>query len=353
VDLDVIVKTIGALLPPGGKAFTIEIDRISSPENADEHSIVFLADPKFRGPVIESMARVVIVKKGEAIADKICLEVSDPYCAFAKIGQLFEDRRPIFDGPIHATANVHPSASVHESATVGPFSVIGKDCSIGQGTVIGALCVIENRARIGNNCRIDSGAVIRRECAIGNRVIIQSNAVIGSEGFGNAKEGDRWVRIPSFGNVVIGDDAEVGANTTIDRGALGPTVIGNGVKIDNLVQVAHNVSVGDNTAVAAQAGIAGSMKIGKRVMIGGQAGFAGQFEVEDDAFIGAQAGVSKAVEKGARVTGYPARDLMTMRRIEAAQQRLPELVKEVKRLRREIEELKNREIGGDPRRKAG
>ena len=211
----------------------------------------------------------------------------------------------------------------------------------------GRLCVIENRTRIGNNCRIDSGAVIRRECEIGNRVIIQSNAVIGSEGFGNAKEGDRWVRIPSFGSVVIGDDAEIGANTTIDRGALGPTVIGSGVKIDNLVQVAHNVSLGDNTAVAAQAGIAGSMKIGKRVMIGGQAGFAGQFEVEDDAFIGAQAGVSKTVKKGKRVTGYPARDLMTMRRIEAAQQYLPEFLKEVKRLRKEIEELKNREIGGD------
>jgi UDP-3-O-[3-hydroxymyristoyl] glucosamine N-acyltransferase len=340
VDLDVIAKTIGALLPPGGKAFSIDIDRISSPEDADERSIIFVADPKFRGPAVESAAPVIIVKKGESIVDKICLEVSDPYLAFAKVGQLFEDRRPIFEGPIYASANIHPSAIIHESVSIGPFSVIGKDCSIGQDTIIEALCVIENGTRIGNNCRIDSGAVIRRECEIGNRVIIQSNAVIGSEGFGNAKEGDRWVRIPSFGNVVIGDDAEIGANTTIDRGALGPTVIGSGVKIDNLVQVAHNVFLGDNTAVAAQAGIAGSMKIGKRVMIGGQAGFAGQFEVEDDAFIGAQAGVSKTVKKGTRVTGYPARDLMTMRRIEAAQQYLPELLKEVKRLRKEIETLK-------------
>jgi UDP-3-O-[3-hydroxymyristoyl] glucosamine N-acyltransferase len=146
--------------------------------------------------------------------------------------------------------------------------------------------------------------------------------------------------------VVIEDGVEIGANTTIDRGTLGQTVIRRGVKIDNLVQIAHNVTIDENTAVAAQSGFAGSTKIGKRVMIGGQAGFAGHFEVGDDAFIGAQAGVSKAVERGARITGYPARDLMTMRRIEAAQQRLPELVKEVRRLRKEIEGLKkDRETG--------
>jgi UDP-3-O-[3-hydroxymyristoyl] glucosamine N-acyltransferase len=340
VELDVIAKTIGALPPLGSKAFAIDIAGISSPDAADEHSIIFVADPKFRRPAMESRARVVIVKKGEAIDGKICLEVSDPYCSFAKVGQLFEDRRPIFQGLRHAAASVHSSASVHESVNVGPFSVIGEDCIIGQDTIIGALCVIENKTRIGKNCRIDSGAVVRRGCEIGDRVIIQSNAVIGSEGFGNAKEAERWVRIPSFGKVIIGDDAEIGANTTIDRGALGPTIIGKGVKIDNLVQIAHNVSVDENTAIAAQVGIAGSTKIGKRVMIGGQAGFAGQFEVEDDAFIGAQAGVSKTVKKGEKVTGYPARDLMTMRRIEAAQQRLPELVKEVKRLRKEIEGMK-------------
>jgi UDP-3-O-[3-hydroxymyristoyl] glucosamine N-acyltransferase len=340
VDLAVIAKTIGALLPAGNKAFAIDILRISSPEDADEQSITFVANPNYRHLAVVSKAPVVIVKKGESIDNKVCLEVADPYCAFAKTGQLFEDTQPLFDGPIHPTASVHPSARIHESVWIGPFSVIGKDCSIDEHTVIGALCVIENQTRIGKACRIDSGAIIRRSSEIGNRVIIQSNAVIGGEGFGNAREADVWVRIPSFGNVIIEDDAEIGANTTIDRGALGSTIIGKGVKIDNLVQVGHNVSIGENTAVVAQAGFAGSTKIGKRVMVGGQAGFAGHFDVGDDAFIGAQAGVSKTVEKGKQVTGYPARDLMTMRRIEAAQQYLPQLLKEVKRLRKEIEALK-------------
>lgn len=343
--LSVIAKAIGASLPLGNKAQNIDIKRIAAPELADESSITFIADPKYRDKAAEGKAAVVIVKKGEALDNKICLEVPDPYCAFAKVGQLFEDTSPLFKATVHAAASVHSSARIHPSVSIGPFSVVGEDCVIDEGSVIGALCVIENRARIGKACRIDSGAIVCRDCVLGDRVIIQSNAVIGSEGFGNAKEADAWVRIPSFGKVIIEDDAEIGANTTIDRGTLGSTVISKGVKIDNLVQIAHNVIIGENTAVAAQAGFAGSMKIGKRVMIGGQAGFAGHCEVGDDAFVGAQAGVSKTVESGARVTGYPARDLMTMRRIEAAQQRLPELLKEVKRLRSEIETLKKRERG--------
>lgn len=338
----VIAKAIGAPLPSEREAQSLDISRVATPEDADERSITFIANPAYRNAAATSKAAVVIVKKGNLIEGKICLEVADPYCAFAKVGQLFEDTRPLFEGPVHATARVHPSAIVHESVYIGPYSVIGEDCVIQESSVVGALCVIENQTSIGKACRIDSGAIVRRGCVLGNNVIIQSNAVIGSEGFGNAKEGDEWVRIPSFGNVIIEDCAEVGANTTIDRGTLGPTVIGRGVKIDNLVQIAHNVTIDENTAVAAQTGFAGSMKIGKRVMVGGQVGFAGHFEVGDDAFIGAQAGVSKAVERGAHVTGYPARDLMTMRRIEAAQQRLPELLKEVKRLRKEIEELKKR-----------
>ena len=342
----VIAKAIGAALPLSREARGIDLSRVAAPEDADEHSITFIADPQYRDAVSTSKAAVVIVKKGQGLDGKICLEVADPYCAFAKVGQLFEDTRPLFEGPVHPTAYVHPSARIHGSVYIGPFSVVGEDCAIDESSVVGALCVIENQARIGKACRIDSGAIVRRGCVLGNNVIIQSNAVVGSEGFGNAKEGDGWVRIPSFGNVVIEDGVEIGANTTIDRGTLGQTVIRRGVKVDNLVQIAHNVTIDENTAVAAQAGFAGSTKIGKRVMIGGQAGFAGHFEVGDDAFIGAQAGVSKAVERGARITGYPARDLMTMRRIEGAQQRLPELVKEVRRLRKEIEGLKkDREAG--------
>lgn len=318
----------------------IEIRGLADPGEADEHSLTFVSDPQYLARAEQSGARAVIVKKGKPAAGKICLEVDDPYVAFAKIAQRFEDGLPLFDGPVHPTAWIHPSATVHPAAFVGPCSVVGKGCTVGRGTVIGAQCVIENGATVGEDCRIDSGAVIRRRCTIGNRVIIQSGAVVGSEGFGNARDGERWVRIPSFGTVVVEDDAEIGACTAIDRGTFTPTVIGKGVRIDNLVQVAHNVRIGDHCAVAAQAGISGSTHLGKRVVVGGQAGFAGHLEIGDDVFVNAQSGVGKDIEKGARISGSPTRDFMTLRRAEAAQMQLPGALKELKRLRQELDEVK-------------
>jgi UDP-3-O-[3-hydroxymyristoyl] glucosamine N-acyltransferase len=190
--------------------------------------------------------------------------------------------------------------------------------------------------------------VIRYDSVIGDRVVIQSGAVIGSDGFGNAREKGVFIRIPAFGNVIIGDDADIGANTTIDRGNFEPTIIGNGVKLDNLIHIAHNVVVGDHTAMAAQTGISGSTRIGKRVLIAGQVGSVGHIEIGDDSFIGAKAGISKSVPAGAKITGYPARDLMTMRRIEAAQQELPRLLKEIKTLKKQVAALENvvRPTGG-------
>ena len=321
----------------------IDIRGIADPKDADERSITFVSSPKYLPLVQESRACAAIVGQGCSVAGKILLEVKNPYLAFAKVAQLFEDRSPLFDGPVHPSSSIHPSATVHATVFVGPYSVVGKECRIGSGTVLGAHCVVENNSVIGEDCRIDSGAIIRRRCVIGNRVIIQSGAVIGGEGFGNAREDSgRWERIPSFGTVIIEDDAEIGANTTIDRGTFEPTVIGKGVKIDNLVMVAHNVTIGDHTAIAAQAGLSGSTSIGKRVMIGGQAGFAGHILVDDDAFVGAQAGVAKGVDKGGKVTGSPARELMTERRVGAAQLQLPSLIKEVKRLKTEIVELRSR-----------
>jgi UDP-3-O-[3-hydroxymyristoyl] glucosamine N-acyltransferase len=338
VKLSAIAQALGCSIPSG--AADVELSRISSPEEAVDGCLTFIASPKYHESVSTSHAAAVLVKKGAVVPGKICLEVDDPYCAFAKIGQLFEDTSPLFDGPVHQTASVHKAARVHETVCIGPFSVIGKGCEIGAHTILGAHCVIENNTRIGASCRIDSGAIIRRACLIHDRVIIQSNAVIGSEGFGNAREGDEWVRIPSFGSVIIEEGAEIGAGTMVDRGTLAPTVIGKGVKIDNLCHIAHNVVIGENSAMAAQTGISGSTKLGNRVIVGGQVGMVGHISIGDGAFIGAKSGVSKDVEENAAITGYPARDLMTMRRIEAAQHRLPELIKEVRRLRQEIEKDK-------------
>ncbi|HUI93441.1 MAG TPA: UDP-3-O-(3-hydroxymyristoyl)glucosamine N-acyltransferase [Chitinivibrionales bacterium] len=343
MELERIAQLLGCGLD--GRHRGIVIERIADPQDADGRSITFVSSPKYLPFAEQSQAKVVIVAKGKPVAGKVCLEVDDPYAGFAKVAQLFEDRSPLFDGPKHPTALIHPTAIVHETAFVGPYSVVGKKCRIGKGTVIGAHCVIENGAAVGEDCRIDSGAVVRRNCKIGNRVIIQSCAVIGSEGFGNAREAGTWIRIPSFGAVVIEDGAEIGACTTIDRGTLGDTVIGAGVKLDNLIQVAHNVAIGEHTAIAAQAGISGSTKIGRRVIVGGQAGFAGHNEIGDDAFVNAQSGVAKDVAAGAKVSGSPSRDFMTLRRLEAATMRLPEALKEIKQLRKELDEIKNSRRG--------
>ncbi len=318
-----------------------EITGITSVDQADDTSITFLSDAKIKDVAASSNATVIIVKKGTLINGKINLEVDDPYLGYAKVAQLFEDTTPLFEGPVHPSAIVDPSSRIDPSVFIGPGSVVGKECLIGENTIVGARCVIENNSRIGSDCRIDSGVIIRRDTIIGNRVIIQSGAVIGSEGFGNAMENGKFVRIPCFGNVVIEDEAEIGANVTVDRGNFKPTIIRRGARIDNLVQVAHNVEVGEDSAIAGQAGISGSTRIGKGVLIAGQAGLVGHIEIGDGAFIGAKAGVSKSVKPGEKVTGYPARDLMKMRRIEAAQLYLPEMKRELRKIRKEIEELKD------------
>ncbi len=339
--LSKIVALLGIPMPPG--APDIEIDALRPPDQAGERDIVFLSDPRF-GPAVESgRCGFVIVKRGTRIRGKVCLEVDDPYVGYAKIAQAYEDRTPQFGWGIAGSAVVDPGVVLHETVSVGPGSVIGPGVTIGGGTRIAARCVIEKGCTIGRDCRIDSGAVIRHGCSVGDRVIVQSGAVIGSDGFGNAREKDgTFVRIPAFGNVVIHDDAEIGANTTIDRGNFSPTVIGRGVKLDNLIHIAHNVTVGEHSAMAAQTGISGSTRVGRRVIIGGQAGFVGHIEIGDDAFVGAKAGISKSVDPGAKVTGYPGRDLMTMRRIEAAEQQLPQLLKDFKQLKKQVDSLQSK-----------
>ncbi|MBN1130900.1 MAG: UDP-3-O-(3-hydroxymyristoyl)glucosamine N-acyltransferase [Chitinispirillaceae bacterium] len=336
--LSALAHSIGAVFPAGAR--DADISGIVSPQHAGETEVTFLSHKKYRPAVEASRCGAVIVRTGDALEGKVCLEVDDPYVGYAKAAQAFEDVLPRWGGGIHPSVVVEKSATVGAGSSVGPLTVIGAGAVVGGGCRIGARCVIEPNVSIGEGCRIDSGAIIRYGCRIGNRVIIQSGAVVGSEGFGNAREDNRFIRIPCFGIVVIEDDADIGAGTAIDRGNFDSTVIGKGVKLDNLIHVAHNVEIGENAAIAAQTGISGSTRIGRRVLIGGQAGFVGHIEIGDDAFIGAKAGVSKDVKAGAKVTGYPARDLMTMRRIEASQAQLPEVLRELKQLRNEMEALK-------------
>lgn len=334
-----IVKVLNIAFPEGCE--DADINSLQSPHHAKENDITFLSDKKYLQSIIDSLSRFVVVRDGVTIPDKVCLEVPDPYVGYAKIGQIFENKVPHFGTGISPHSIVDPTAVIHSSSSVGPGTIIGAHVIIGSETVIEARCVIENDTHVGNNCRIDSGVTIRYKTTIGNDVIIQSGAVIGSDGFGNARENNTFIRIPPFGNVIIEDNAEIGANTTIDRGNFEPTIIGKGVKLDNLIHVAHNVIINEHTAIAAQTGISGSTTIGKRTIIAGQVGFVGHITVGDDSFIGAKAGVSKDVPPAAKITGYPARDIMTMRRIEASQNKLPELLKEIKKLKTELSDIKS------------
>jgi UDP-3-O-[3-hydroxymyristoyl] glucosamine N-acyltransferase len=338
VKLSALARIVGAPFPLN--AVDMEISGIASPQHAGGTEVTFLSQKKFRSAVEAGRYGAVIIRKGEVVAGKVCLEVDDPYVGYAKAAQAFEDTRPLWGEGVAVSAVIDKTAKIGAGSSVGPLSVVGAGVVIGAKCRIGAHCVIEPGVSIGNGCRIDSGAMVRFGTTIGNRVIIQSGAVIGSDGFGNAREGTTFVRIPCFGTVVIEDDAEIGAGSTIDRGNFEPTIIRQGAKLDNLIHIAHNVEVGEDSAIAAQTGVSGSTRIGKRVLIGGQAGFVGHIEIGDDAFIGAKAGVSKDVKAGAKVTGYPARDFMTMRRIEASQARMPEALKELKLLRKELEAMK-------------
>jgi len=343
VNLLEISRELQCVCPPGSEQ--IKVNGISSLESATEDTISFVVSAKYSSQAQQSKAGVLLVVPGTVFENKVCLEVNDPYLAYARVAQLFEDTTPPFGAGISSEAVISETAQIADTASVGPKAVIGERVLLGPNTQVGACCVIEPGVVIGHDCRIDSGAIIRRNVHIGDRVIIQSNAVIGSEGFGNARDGHVFVRIPCFGAVIIEDDAEIGAGTTIDRGNFEPTIIGKGTRIDNQVMIAHNVEIGENTAIAAQAGLSGSTTVGKRVIIAGQAGFAGHFSIGDDAFIGAKAGVSKAVEAGQKITGYPARDLMQMRRVEAAQLQLPAMLKEFKKLKSIVEKLQNENDG--------
>jgi UDP-3-O-[3-hydroxymyristoyl] glucosamine N-acyltransferase len=303
---------------------TLDVSGISSLELASESQISFIVKQNFIEQAQKSLAVAVFVKDGWDLQNKPAIIVKDPYWAYAVTAQLFEDKTPVW------------------GEEISKFAIIGENVKIGKGTKIDAGAIIEKNTVIGNDCHIQSGAILRYGVKIGNRVIIGSGAVIGSEGFANAFDGAKFLRIPCFGSVLIEDDAEIGANTTIDRGNFTDTIIHKGARIDNLVMVAHNCEIGESCGIAAQVGFAGSTKIGKRVMIAGQAGFGGHIEIGDNSFVGGQAGIQQSYPENSKITGSPAIDLMKRRRIDKIEENLPETLKEIKQLRRELDELRGK-----------
>lgn len=286
------------------------ISGVAGPERARAEDLIYAASPKHYERAAASAARCVIVRPGERIAGKTVLESRDPKLGFAKAADWLLPK-PSRAGGIHRTAIIAPSASIAPTASIGPYTVVEGEAEIGAGSSIGAHCFVGCGARLGENCTLHPRVTLYSGVHLGSRVEIHSGAVIGADGFGYVfGEGRHW-KFPQIGQVEIGDDVEIGANGAIDRGSLDATSIGRGVKIDNLVQIAHNVRIGEHSVVAAQTGISGSSVLGDRVIVGGQAGIGDHCQIEDDARIGGQAGVltGKIIHEGETVWGTPARPL--------------------------------------------
>jgi UDP-3-O-[3-hydroxymyristoyl] glucosamine N-acyltransferase len=311
----------------------IELRGMAAPERAGPKDLIYVETAKYAARAAASAAVCVIAGEGVALAGKTVLRSAHPKLAFAKASALLLELAPIATG-VHATAIVAPLARIAANAGIGPYAVIAEDAHIGAETQIGAHCVIGAGCWIGEGCRIHPRVTLYPGVRVGNRVEIHSGAVIGADGFGYAFGEGRYWKFPQQGIVEIGDDAEIGANTTIDRGSLADTRIGEGVKLDNLVHVGHNVEIGAHSAIAAQAGFSGSCTIGKGVVIGGQAGFGERCELEDGAIIGGQSGVlgGKTIHSGQVVWGTPARPLEKFKQQFAWFSRLPELASRIKTL---------------------
>jgi len=330
-----LTEAIGLRLEGDG---ALELRGVAAPERAGSHDLIYVEKPKHAERATASPALCVIAAENIALPGKTVLRSSQPKVAFAKAAALILERSPIATG-IHATAIVAPLAKVSESAGIGPFAVIGEDAHVGEGTQIGAHSVIGAGCWIGDHCRIHPRVTLYAGVRIGHRVEIHSGAVIGADGFGYAQGEGRYWKFPQAGIVEIADDVEIGANTTIDRGSLDDTRIAEGVKLDNLVHIAHNCQVGAHTVMAAQAGLSGSCEFGKHVVVGGQAGFGEQCYLEDGAVIGGQSGVlgGKTIRSGQTVWGTPARPLEKFKEQFAWQARLPELAARIKELEAKLE----------------
>jgi UDP-3-O-[3-hydroxymyristoyl] glucosamine N-acyltransferase len=329
-----LAAAIGAELAGDAK---FEVRGVAAPERAATHDVIYVEAAKHADRAAASAAGCVIVTKDIAINGKTLLLHAHPKVAFAKAADRLVDRIPIATG-IHATAIVAPLARVGKNVGIGAYAVIGEDAHIGEGTQIGAHCVIGAGCWIGENCRIHPRVTLYARARIGHRVEIHAGTVIGADGFGYVYGDRRYWKFPQVGIVEIGDDVEIGANSTIDRGSLDDTRIAEGVKIDNLVHVGHNVQIGAHTVIAAQTGISGSSSLGRHVVVGGQVGIGDHCALQDGAIAGAQAGVptGKTIRAGQTVWGTPAREIGKFKEAYAWYARLPELGLRIKELESQI-----------------
>lgn len=304
-------------------------------------AISFLSNPKYTHYLYDTQSSVVLVNNDlqlEHPVEATLIRVDNAYECVARLLQMYESMKPRKKG-IHPQACIAETAHVGDDCYVGAFAYIGENVTIGKGTQIYPHTVVEDNATIGEGCILYPNVSVYHDCQIGNRVILHSGAVIGADGFGFAPGENGYDKIPQIGNVVIEDDVEIGANACVDRSTMGSTIVHRGAKIDNLVQIAHNVEVGEHTVMSAQVGIAGSTKVGRWCMFGGQAGFAGHITVGDHTNVGAQCGVNSSVKGNESLIGSPAQEPKSFFRSSVIFKKLPDMYRDLEALKKKVDEL--------------
>ncbi len=316
----------------------VQVSTVSPIESGFPGSLSFLANPKYNEFLSKTEASVVIVKDDLNAGSDVkatLIRVADPYSSFAILLQKCDEmNRP--KAGIHPTAVIADSATIGQNVSIGAGTVIDEGAVVGDNCILGAQVVVERKSKLGNGCHLHSGSKVLHDCVLGNNCRLHSGVIVGSDGFGFAPSDSQYSKIPQVGNVVLEDDVEIGANSTIDRATMGSTIIRKGVKLDNLIQVAHNVEIGEHTVIAAQTGIAGSTKIGKRCMIGGQVGIIGHLTIGDNVKIAAQSGVGNNLPDNAIVQGSPAFEVGNYRRSYVSFRRLPDTIKQLEAQLREL-----------------
>ena len=325
---------------------SVKVSDFSKIEEGKPGTLSFLSNPKYTQYIYDSQASIILVNKDfqpERAVLATLIRVNDAYQSLAMLLSMVDQSKPKKTG-ISPLAFISETATIEENVYIAPFVFVGENVKIGNNSRINASSSIEDGAQLGENVTLYSGVKVYYNCVVGNNCILHSGVVIGSDGFGFAPTADgSYKKIPQMGNAVLEDDVEIGANSIVDRATLGSTIVRKGVKIDNLVQIAHNVEIGENTVIAAQTGISGSTKLGKRCILGGQVGLAGHIQIADGTIFGAQAGQANSITKPDQMfMGSPAFDLRTFQRSSIAFKNLSEMQKLIYTLQRRIDELEKK-----------
>ncbi|MBR4845113.1 MAG: UDP-3-O-(3-hydroxymyristoyl)glucosamine N-acyltransferase, partial [Bacteroidaceae bacterium] len=317
-------------------------------EEGVKGALSFLSNPKYASYIYDTQSSIVLVNNDfvpEKPIQATLIKTANAYESLAKLMALYESVKPKKKG-ISTMASIATSATIGENVYIGPFVYIGENAIIGNNTIIEANTSIGDNATVGSGCILYNNVTIYHDCKVGNRCILHAGSVVGSDGFGFAPGANGYEKIPQIGIAILEDDVEIGANTCIDRATMGATIIKRGVKLDNMVQVAHNVVIDEHTVMAAQCGVAGSTKVGNWCMVGGQTGISGHIKIGNQVKVGGHSGVTNSVQDGKAVMGFPAFEHTQFARASVIFKKLPEMYREMDSLKKEIESLKQQLANG-------